>query len=419
MARKSGNDCFEPRRLQDDQDWTAGRGLTRRDFALVSLVVGAGIGQRVFGQAASASAAKRAVGIPKFQVDATWPRMPNNWVFGAVTSVRVDERDHVWILQRPRSVPPDLQARAAPPVVEFDAEGRFVQAWGGPGDGYEWPDNEHGIYVDYKDRVWITGNNPFAQVKVTQRSDDMLLQFTPEGKFIQQFGHRDQSRGNSDTRNLKGPADVFVYRKTNEAFVADGYSNRRVIVLDADTGAFKRMWGAFGNAPIDVNPAPAPAAGGGGASAAPAPPPRVTDGPGPQQFGIVHGIKVSNDGLVYVGDRGNSRIQVFTLDGKYVTQGFVDRTAPRALTAAGLAFSPDAAQQFIYAADQGNGHVHILNRQTLEALGHFGDAGKGPGDFNGLHALAADSKGNIYTAEVISGSRAQRFVFKGIKPKSQ
>jgi DNA-binding beta-propeller fold protein YncE len=195
---------------------------------------------------------------------------------------------------------------------------------------------------------------------------------------------------------------MVVYRKTNEAFIADGYGNQRVIVLDADTGAFKRMWGAFGNAPMKVTPAPA----------------REMEGPGPQQFGTVHSIKISIDDMVYVGDRGNSRIQVFTLDGKYLKQGFITRDAKSSSTTGGLAFSSDPQQQFIYSADQGNGHVHILNRQTLEEIGYIGEEGKNPGDFHAVHHVAADSKGNIYTVEVQGGSRAQRFLFTGIKPRS-
>ena len=285
--------------------------------------------------------------------------------------------------------------------MEFDKNGKFVAGWGGPGEGFDWPDNEHAIYVDYKDRVWISGNNPSAQVKATNRSDDMLLQFTPEGKFIKQFGHRDSNKGNTDTKNLNGPADLLVHQKTNELFIADGYGNQRVIVLDADTLAFKRMCGAFGNVPMKVTPAPA----------------RTMEGPGPQQFGTVHAIKISNDNLVYVGDRGNSRIQVFTLDGKYLKQGFVGRTLKSSSTTGGLAFSPDPLQQFIYTADQGNGHVHIVNRQTLEEVGYFGEEGKAPGEFHAVHHLATDSKGNIYTVEVQGGSRVQRFIFKGIKPR--
>jgi DNA-binding beta-propeller fold protein YncE len=256
--------------------------------------------------------------------------------------------------------------------------------------------------VDYKDRVWIAGNNPDAQVKETSRSDDMLLLFTPEGKFTRQFGHRDSSKGNTDTANLGGPTEMVVVQKTNEAFIADGYRNQRVIVFDADTLAFKRMWGAFGNVPAKLAP----------------PPPRSADGPGSPQFGNVHSIKISNDGLVYIGDRSNSRIQVFTQDGKFVKQAFVNRTAKNAMTTGGLAFSSDPEQRFLYCADQGQHRVHILNRQTLEEVGDFGGEGKARGQFYAVHHLATDSNGNLYTVEVQGGARVQRFLFKGIKPTS-
>jgi DNA-binding beta-propeller fold protein YncE len=235
----------------------------------------------------------------------------------------------------------------------------------------------------------------------------MLLKFTTDGKFIAQVGKPDQSAGNQDTKNLRRPADFFVVPKTNEAYVADGYGNRRVLVLDADSGVFKRMWGAFGNLPLDPPPPqPRPA----GTAPAASTPPREREGPGPQQFGIVHSLEVSNDGLVYVADRDNSRIQVFTMDGKYKTQAFVNRHEGGALTTAGLAFSPDKQQRFIYVADQSNSHIHIVLRSTLEVLQTFGVRSNKPGDFQGLHHIAADSKGNLYTAEAQVGRRAQKLV---------
>jgi len=353
--------------------------------------------------------------MPVFDVDATWPRLPNNWVMGDPSSIAVDRHDNVWILHRPRTVPPDKKDHAAPPVLEFDKNGKFLQAWGGPpgnGDQWEWPDTEHGIYVDYKDNVWIGGNNPNVQIRVSSRSDDMLLKFTSKGKLVKQIGLRDKSQGNKDTTNLHQPADVQVIQKTNEAVVADGYGNRRIIVLDADTGAFKRLWGAFGNEPIDVAP-PAPR----GSGPAPAPPPRDLEGPGPQQWGIVHAVRIANDGLVYVADRGNSRVQVFTLDGKYQTQVFVNRKDKSAATACGLALSSDPQQKYLYVSDFGNGHVWILDRKSLTVLGHFGEQGPEPGNFRNAHHMATDSKGNLYTAEVNPGSRVQRFIFKGVKPQ--
>ena len=379
--------------------------MTRKRAILatfVTLAVAAGgAGLAALGQV---PAAKPGGQVPTFQADPTWPpALPNNWVMGAVASVAVDRRDHVWLLHRPRTVAAGAENRAAPPVLEFDASGTFIQGWGGASDAFEWPDNEHGIYLDDKDVVWIGGNAGTGAnlIKAPWRDDDMLLKFTMQGKFLQQFGRRDQSRGNSDTKNLKEPADVVVYRKTNEAFVADGYGNRRVIVLDANTGAFKRMWGAFGNAPVDGPQAPPPGA------AAP-PPPAVYTEPGPPQFSRpVHSLEVANDGLLYVSDRGNGRIQVFTIAGKYVKQLFIN---PRGIPGA-VALSPDPQQRFLYVGDSGNSRILVVNRKSLEIVSELVKK-----DSLSPHHMATDSKGNIYTAE--TGRGTQRFLFKGMSPKA-
>ena len=368
---------------------------------------------------AQAQAPATATRVPVFEVDPAWPKLPNDWAVGHVASVAVDRRDHVWMLHRPNTIPEDRRSHAAPPVLEFDASGKFVNAWGGPGPGYDWPDSEHGIAVDYKDHVWIGGSAPVAP-SLRNLDDDMILKFDNKGKFLLQIGGRSVSKGNADTKTVHQSADVFVWPKTNEAFVADGYGNRRVIVFDADTGAFKRQWGAFSNAPIDVPPA-ARGGGGGGAGGATAgggrgaAPVLDTEGNGSPQFGgPVHAVKVSNDGLVYVADRPNRRVQVFTPDGKFVTQTFINRSGPSPQSAAGLAFSPDAQQQFLYVADYGNSHIAVLDRKSLQLLYQFGQRSEKPGDFQGLHHLAIDSKGNLYTGEVAPGARAQRFVFKGL-----
>jgi hypothetical protein len=251
--------------------------------------------------------------VPRFAVDPYWPKpLPNNWEMGELGAVFVDTKDHVWVISRPRTLTPDQIGLSltpptseccipAPPVIEFDQEGRVVQSWGGPGAGYEWPANEHGIFVDHKGNVWLGGN--------TANQDSQILKFTHDGKLLLQIGHAKTSKGSLDTDNLNRPAQIWVWEPTNEVFVADGYQNRRVIVFDADTGKFKRMWGAYGNKPDDAVSRD-----------------RVSTGPrGSEQFNIVHGVSISRDGLVYVSDRVNNRIQVFTLDGKFIKEGFIAR----------------------------------------------------------------------------------------------
>jgi hypothetical protein len=353
---------------------------------VLSAVAGVGIGLVRLDVTIAAQAATPPGGstsdTPKFQVDPAWPKIPNNWQFGQVASVSVDAQDHVWVLQRPGTLGPEEKSRAAPPVIEFDAAGNFVQAWGGPGLGYEWPDSEHGVYVDPKGFVWVGGNGA---------KDHHVLKFTKSGKFVMQIGRAGRSKGNADTENLNQPADTFVYAKTNELFVADGYGNRRVAVFDADTGRFKRMWGAFGNVPTDAPPNPAL--------------PDADENGAPQFVQPVHATRVSNDGLVYVSDRGGKRVQVFTLEGKYVSQVFIGRDckAPECgngTTAASTAFSTDPAQRFLYVGNRSQAKVMVLDRRTLKILDAFGQWGSAPGEFGTLHHMAADSKGNLYVTEV-------------------
>ena len=338
---------------------------------------------------------------PTFRVDPSWPTLPSQWTLGQVAGLAVDARDHVWIIQRPWSLTDDETAKnpgascctAPPPVMEFDAQGHYVQGWGGPGEGYEWPADEHTIHVDYKDNVWISSA---GGPRLPTRKENFILKFTRQGKFLMQIGKRGASKGSLDTENFNNAADIYVYAKTNEVFVADGYVNRRIIVLDADTGAFKRMWGAYGKPPDDA-----------------ASKERLYDGPPPQQFNLVHGVRVSNDGLVYVADRMNNRVQVFTIDGAFQTELFVERQTKLLGTAFSVAFSPDPQQRYLYLADAGNGKVHIYERKTLEEVGAFGRIGRYAGQFIFLHNLAVDSKGNLFTAEVGGGRRVQKFIRTG------
>ena len=335
-------------------------------------------------------------GAPTFAVDPSWPTIPSKWQFGQVASVSIDADDHVWILQRPSTLEPHEKGRAAPPVLEFDAAGNFLRAWAGSGAGFDWPASEHGIYIDHKQFVWIGGNGA---------KDHQILKFTKDGTFVMQIGKPGQSKGNADSQNLNQPADTFVHAKTNELYVADGYGNRRIIVFDADTGTFKRMWGAFGNRPTDDPPNPAPA---------------DADERGASQFvQPVHAARVSGDGLVYVSDRGGKRVQVFTTEGKYLNQVFIGReclapTCGNGTTAASTAFSTDPKQQFLYVGNRSQAKVMVLDRASLRMLDAFGQWGANPGEFGTLHHMASDSKGNLYVTEVTpltaQNRRVQKFV---------
>jgi hypothetical protein len=365
----------------------------------------------------SAQGAQSSNEIPKFEVVPGWAKIPNGWVLGQVASAAADEKDHIWILHRPRVV--RAGQKTGPPVMEFDADGNYVQGWGGDGPGYDWPSSEHGIYVDPKGFVWVGG----------QGNEDQILKFTKAGKFVMQIGKGGSKKTNKDTKNFSKPADVFVYAKTNELFVADGYGNKRIIVFDADTGEFKRMWGAYGKEPQDDPPeAAAPPAeagrgrGGRGANLTRVPAKDLPDSdPQPLQFSTIHGVKVSNDGLVYAADRGGKRVQVFTIDGKYITQAWVDRWCETAgegcgngQTVASVAFSGDAGQRFLYVASRSPGRIWVYDRKTMQPLDSFGRLGVAPGEFFVLHHMTTDSKGNLFTSEVQDGRRLQKFAFKGL-----
>jgi len=368
-------------------------------ISTVAMVAGAAVLMLAWQRAEAAQSGAQEK-LPKFEVDPYWPKpLSNNWMLGEVSGISIDSRDHVWIIHRPRTLTEHDRYGAdgkadccvpAPAVIEFDQVGNVVQAWGGPGQGYEWPENEHGIWVDNKDNVWVGGNG---------MKDAQLLKFTRTGKFVLQIGHYGQSKGSNDTANLGRPAGIVVWPATNEVFVADGYGNRRVVVYDADTGAYKRHWGAYGKKPDDT-----------------APRTRVYEGEGSPQFNLVHGLRVSNDGLVYVGDRVNNRIQVFKLDGTFVKEGYIERkTSAGEGTAFDVAFSTDKQQRFFYVPDGSNKKVQIVNRETLEIMGSFGGhGGHMASDFYHIHSIATDSKGNIYMGEVNAGRRALRWNYKGM-----
>ncbi len=349
--------------------------------------------------------------IPEFQVDPTWPHIPNGWTFGQVSDATSDAKGNIWILQRPRSI--RKGQTTGPPVMEFNQAGNYIKGWGGPGAGYDWPQSEHGISIDYKGFVWIVGSG----------NNDEVLKFTQDGKFVMQIGHSTEKKSNQDTNQFWKPTLAVVYPKTNEVFISDGYGNKRVIVFDADTGKFKRMWGAFGKVPED---SPAPAAGEGAQSGRPDPnriPPQdlPASDPGPSQFDTVHGITVSNDGLVYVADRAGKRVQIFTVAGKYITQIWIDRwcevfgqNCGDGQTTASVALSADPEQRFLYVSSRSPGRIRVYDRKTLQSLYYFGSLGVQPGQFEGLHEINTDTKGNLYVEEVEDGRRIWKFEFMGV-----
>ncbi|MGI4848877.1 MAG: hypothetical protein ACRYGK_12160 [Janthinobacterium lividum] len=352
---------------------------------------------------------------PEFKVDANWPKpLPNKWLLGQVAGIAVDRQDHIWIIQRPRTltvdeagadqVPPRSECcHAAPSVMAFDREGNLLLAWGGPADpnflstrcvaqrGCEWPTNEHGIFVDHENNVWIGGNGT---------DNNQVLKFSRDGTFLLQIGQAGRTGGNLDTNGsangtplLGQPADIEVDPETNLAYISDGYLNHRVVVVNGSTGKFVRYWGAYGHVPDNSVPGPYdPAA------------------PLDQQFrSPVHCVKIARDGLVYVCDRLNNRIQVFQKDGTYVKEFFVDTNTLGNGSAWDVDLSPDRRQTWLYNPDGENNKVWIFNRVSGQVADTFGRNGRYAGEFHWVHNLAVDSQGNIYTAEVDTGKRAQKF----------
>ena len=329
--------------------------------------------------------------IPRFRVDPFWPgELPNNWILGQVSGVAVDENDHVWIVHRPRTL--DARQRGeegmccvpAPPVIEFSPEGSVLQSWGGPGQGFEWPENEHGIHVDHQGHVWIGGNAP---------ADAHILKFTNDGKFLLQIGRSGQSGGSNDTNNLGRPASIEVDAGANEVYISDGYGNRRVVVYDAETGEYKRHWGAYGERPEDVE--------------LPAYDPEVE--PIRHFRSPMHDVTLSDDGLVYLADRTNNRLQVFQKNGQFVTEAFVRRETLGSGSVSTITLSNDTEQRWLFVGDGTNNVIWILDRGSLTVMDHFGRLGKNAGQFYRLHNLAIDSRGNLYTTEVNVGQRLQKF----------
>src|SRR6202521_5556023 len=335
-------------------------------WRLATGIVGLGVGQAILQHQAEAQGAS--VQAPIFEVDPLWPKpLPNNWLMGWTIGVWADDQDHVWIIHRGASGlhnnergaeldPPIAECcRTAPPILVFDPAGNLVKSWGGPGQGYEWPQSNHGIHVDYKGNVWIGGNG---------EKDAQILKFTKDGKFLLQVGHFGGNAGSNNLENFGRAAKIWVDPKTNEAYVADGYRNRRVAVLDADTGKIKRYWGAYGNKPDDGPQGP-----------------YTSVAAASQQFrNPVHCVALANDGLLYVCDRQNDRVQVFHTDGTFVKEQSFAKNTLSAGSTWEIAFSTDPQQKFIYLTDGQNERVRIVQRDTLTELASFGRGGRQPGE---------------------------------------
>lgn len=371
---------------------------------LVVALVGLGVGQSQMQK--SSEAASNAVMAPAFVVDPWWPKpIPNMWAMGNTIGVDVDDRDHVFIVHRTDDSQfggnTEIGLRGgvsecctpAPPIIELDAEGNWINAWGGPKEGapYVWPESNHGIEIAPNGDVWIGGNGG---------SDSHILVFTRDGQYIKTIGVPGMDRDSNSTEHFSRVAEISIDVPTNEAWIADGYRNRRVAVLDATTGAFKRYWGAYGNRPDDSADV------------------TYTPGqPGPTQFrGPVHCAERSVDDLVYVCDRGADRVQVFRPDGTFVKEHVYTPATLNQGSTWDIAFSKDPQQTYMYLADGQNMKVLVIDRNSMEVLYTFGSGGRQPGTWYAPHSIQTDSKGNIYTTETYEGARVQKFVFQGLKP---
>ncbi|MQA29010.1 MAG: hypothetical protein GEU82_04110 [Luteitalea sp.] len=357
-------------------------------FGLLVIVCAASLGGFTRRQP-TAKSARQAPTPPSFVVDPSWPKpLPNGWSVGPVSGVAVDRRDHVWIVQRGEAVA-RAGGRAAPPVIEFAPDGTVVQTWGGPGEGFDWPQQAHGITVDIEDRVWISGNGD---------QDSHVLAFTRQGKLIRQIGRAGQNGGSNDTANLGRATQMRFDPQHRELFVSDGEMNQnhRVVVFDSDTGAYRRHWGAYGARPDDSAAS--------GRFDPEAPPPR--------QFGAaVHCLRIDRDGLVYVCDRSNNRFHVFRKDGTFVKEVFVAKETTGTGSVWDIEFSRD--QQHVYLADGTNQKMWILSKADDQVVGSFGGPGGEAGRFaTSLHDIAVDSSGNLYTGEAATGGRLQKFLLK-------
>ncbi len=406
--------------------------------AVLTLATALGAGSMLLGKQAIVQAAGEQA--PKFEVDPFWPKpLPNGWVLGQTIGVAVDAQDNVWIVHRPGSL--ELKeayltrqeadcCTAAPDVLAFDTNGNLIQHWGKV-EGHDWPTSNHGITVDSRGNVWLGANGAgqpgpapgsaaqFAPAAargaapapapatdypgaaapgVTTYHDSFILKFSKTGQYLGQIGKANGSKGSMDNDNVRGVAQIRFDPKSNELIAADGYGNHRVSVWDPDTLKFKRAWGAYGKPPTD-NTLPAYQPG--------LPPP-------PQFRNPVHCAQPSKDGLIYVCDRVNDRLQVFKTDGTYVSETFLETNTKGDGSVWEIAFSRDAQEKYMYVADGANHKIHVFDRLAMKEIYSFGSGGRQPGEWYALHSIVTDSKGNIYTTETYRGQRVQKFTYKGL-----
>ena len=338
--------------------------------------------------------------VPSFKIDPSWPlEMPNHWIMGAVTGVFVDAKQHVWVTHLPETLteeelyeeqkpPMGTCCKAAPPVLEFDQQGKLVQGWGQGSmtDFADWPREPHGIFVDHNDFVWVGSYNRHR-----------VMKFTRDGKHLMTIGEYEKTAGSGDTTLLGGPAGIWVDPKTNEVYIADGYRNRRVIVVDGATGKYLRHWGAYGNVPDDTEKFD---------------PKTMVTGALPKQFSTVHGLTGSKDGKIYVADRRGNRIQVFDRAGKFLAEKIIAPATLSSGSAFVIVLSPDPQEQWLYLADGTNFKVWILKRSTMEVVGEFGRGGRQVGQFLRPHGMSIDAQGNLYVGEASTGRRVQKFALQ-------
>ncbi|MED5311907.1 MAG: hypothetical protein VYD17_06510 [Pseudomonadota bacterium] len=383
--------------------------MTNKKLAIASLLtaslVALGIGQSKLQK--PTIAASNDVMAPAFLVDPLWPKpLPNHWITGNTIGVDVDDRDHIFTVHRNTenmfggrteiglALGVAECCTPAPPILEYDIEGNLINAWGGPVEGapYQWPESNHGIEVAANGDVWIGGNGG---------PDSHVLVFTRDGEYIRTVGVPGEEFDSNSTTAFGRVAEIAIDEDAGEAYFADGYVNKRVAVVDVATGAFKRYWGAYGSTDIDDDADDT-----------------YTPGqPGPDVFrGPVHCAEPSNDGLIYVCDRGADRVQIFRPDGTFVSEHFYYPATLAQGSTWDIAFSPDEDQEFIYLADGQNFKISIIDRASMEVLYTFGDGGRQPGLFYAPHSIATDSEGNIYTTETYEGKRVQKFLYQGMRP---